>query len=365
MAAGDRVINNQEVYSVVEFLQTQEVELVPTLWVSGGHCCWPSSPRGMALHQAIKNGTEPDHNWDRWEVCTMFTTESYEEGCRKAKEAKMTSDLHSEAEACGQRPIRRKKKSVRLGPLGGLEGVDSEEDRPSPPSKKLSPAPIIQPPSTVPVTQPPNPPPTYTELTTTNSGPLAPTSFSEMLHTWKPGNEVPPELQTNINQGDTRSLLKEVLTKLDMVLDQQTTILRLLQHREAQGSVVEHIEGLPLQDLSQLLSLEQRLQNPDYKEKMVNYLGVTGGADLRDITWRVLKKTISNALARKLNWRGIDGKTSLASLQLREVIIVRRNPLAGVAAEAEVEGIMKRWLQLAADREGRRKRRLLAKENTS
>lgn len=42
---------------------------------------------------------------------------------------------------------------------------------------------------------------------------------------------------------------------------------------------------------------------------------------------------------------------------------VRRNPITGAAAEAEVEKVMKRWLQLAADRDGGRKRRLLAKEN--
>lgn len=56
-----------------------------------------------------------------------------------------------------------------------------------------------------------------------------------------------------------------------MVLDQQSTILRLLQLREDQGQLLNIEEGLlPLQDLPQLLSLEQRIQqSPDYKQKLV------------------------------------------------------------------------------------------------
>ena len=38
---------------------------------------------------------------------------------------------------------------------------------------------------------------------------------------------------------------------------------------------------------------------------------------------------------------------------------VRRNPLTANAAEADIEATMKRLLQLASDREGGRKRRML------
>ncbi|KAL0194917.1 hypothetical protein M9458_008489, partial [Cirrhinus mrigala] len=60
-------------------------------------------------------------------------------------------------------------------------------------------------------------------------------------------------------------LLREVLTKLEMVLDQQSTILRLLQLREDQGQLLDIEEGsLPLQNCPQLLSLEQKmLQSPE------------------------------------------------------------------------------------------------------
>ncbi|XP_052458993.1 uncharacterized protein LOC128017589 isoform X2 [Carassius gibelio] len=191
-----------------------------------------------------------------------------------------------------------------------------------------------------------------------------------MLQNWQPMDDVPPlrscqTFRIAPQQSSEPALLREVLTKLEMVLDQQTTILRLLQLREDQGQLLDIEEGLlPLQDLPRLLSLEQRIQqSPDYKQKLINWLGLIGGADVRDCTWRILKRLIANSLAKNLNWRGVNGKTSVATLQLREVVIgaVRRNPITANAAEMEVEGTIRRWLQLAADREGGRKRRLLEK----
>ncbi|XP_045903186.1 uncharacterized protein LOC123969648 [Micropterus dolomieu] len=255
-------------FHVVEFLETHEVELVPSLWVTDGQCCWPSALRGMTLHQAIKTGIAPDITWDRWEVRIMYSTVCYEEGRKKAKEAETLSDLQSDTEVSCKRPLRRK---------------------------------------------------------------------------------------------------TEVLTKLEMVLDQQNTILQLLQHHKTALPAVDIEEGLlPLQDLPHLLNIEQRLQQTaDFKIQMVNYLGLIGGTDVRDCTWRVLRQLFANNLAKQLNWRAVNGKMSLASLQLKDVVIdaVWRNPFTSSAAEKEVEGTMKRWLQLAADREGGRKRRLLSKEN--
>lgn len=61
-----------QIFKVVEFLQTREVELVPTLWVKDGQCFWPDSLRGMALHQAKKNSMAPNLSWDRWEIRNCF-----------------------------------------------------------------------------------------------------------------------------------------------------------------------------------------------------------------------------------------------------------------------------------------------------
>lgn len=358
-----------DMFKIVEFVESHEVELVPAIWVENGQCYWPNSLRGMALHLAIKNKTPPNCDWGSWEVRTMFSTDSYEEGRRKAKEAETWSDLQSDAEMSGQKPPRRKMKSVRIGPPGGCL-LDSEEESGPPPKQLLPPAPTVNLPVVIPNT-------TFTPVPITTfpaaAAPPPPPpqgSYTEMLQNWQPMDDVPPlrscqTFRIAPQQSSEPALLREVLTKLEMVLDQQTTILRLLQLREDQGQLLDIEEGLlPLQDLPRLLSLEQRIQqSPDYKQKLINWLGLIGGADVRDCTWRILKRLIANSLAKNLNWRGVNGKTSVATLQLREVVIgaVRRNPITANAAEMEVEGTIRRWLQLAADREGGRKRRLLEK----
>lgn len=53
----------------------------------------------------------------------------------------------------------------------------------------------------------------------------------------------------------------------------------------------------------------------------VNYLGLIGGTDVCDCTWRVLRRLFANNLAKQLSWSGVDGKMSLASLQLKDVVI--------------------------------------------
>ncbi|XP_062335869.1 uncharacterized protein LOC134035056 isoform X2 [Osmerus eperlanus] len=82
-------------------------------------------------------------------------------------------------------------------------------------------------------------------------------SFSELLSNWEPINSTlvpgPPQ------QSAEPAILREVLTKLEMVLDQQSQILRLLQHREVQVQPGNIEEGL----LPQLLSLEEKLLSPE------------------------------------------------------------------------------------------------------
>ncbi|XP_064806415.1 uncharacterized protein LOC135523574 isoform X2 [Oncorhynchus masou masou] len=150
-------------------------------------------------------------------------------------------------------------------------------------------------------------------------------------------------------------LIREMLTKQEMILEQQTLILRLLQTAQQNGAEYA-IEGglLPLKDQQSLQRLEIDLQGADFKLKLINHLSLVGGCDVKDVVWRLMRHTISNALAKNMN-----RKISLGSLRLREVLIavVRKNPLTSKASESDVESVMKKWLQLAAYREGGRRRR--------
>ncbi len=37
--------------------------------------------------------------------------------------------------------------------------------------------------------------------------------------------------------------------------------------------------------------------------------------------WRTMHRTISNDLAKSINWRGVNGKISLAALKIKDVVI--------------------------------------------
>lgn len=130
--------------------------------------------------------------------------------------------------------------------------------------------------------------------------------------------------------------------------------------QEKKMSQFEIDEGLqPVKDQQGLQSLESQLQESDFRSKLIKHLSLIGGSDVKDTVWRLMKHLITNTLAKDTNWRGVNGKTSMASLHLKTAVIaaVRKNPLTSRASEREVEMFMKRWLQLSADREGGRRRR--------
>ncbi|KAG1930482.1 hypothetical protein F2P79_022248 [Pimephales promelas] len=120
-------------------------------------------------------------------------------------------------------------------------------------------------------------------------------------------------------------------------------------------------DRLPIKNVESLQCLEAELKmNPDAKSELTTFLGLVGGFDLKDTVWRVLKATFTTAVARVMNWRGVNGKIGVHSLVLKEVVIgaVRQNPLTGKASNKDIEFNIIKWLHLAGDREGGRRERL-------
>ncbi|XP_048828365.1 uncharacterized protein LOC125705993 [Brienomyrus brachyistius] len=414
-------------FKIVEFKETNEVELVPGVWVKDGVCHWPPY-KGKQLDSAIKHQVTPDHSWIQWEVRVMFITESYEEGRRKLREAEQRSDLQSEAEESGKKKRRKMPSSRLLDATNGASSESEEEaglqqsDRRLPEAPPISQVKILTPlqtantgsRSTIPwLKNPPLPlemmwqptdalrgehdlnknradlfssPPPHPEPSKVQKSwiPSEVNQFhQDHAKTWTPPSQLqrtpaevpqfpqgwansftqqqslqqPPRVWSN--QTSSEALIREVLTKQEMILEQQTFILRLLQARQnTQDCEIE--EGLlPVHDIEALQNVEVQLSNGEFKERLMNHLSLIGGCDIKDAVWRLMRKTISNSLARNMNWKGLNGKTSFAALRLKDVMIaaVRKNPLMSKATDHDVESVMKRWLQLALDREGGRKRR--------
>ncbi|XP_023696454.1 uncharacterized protein [Paramormyrops kingsleyae] len=348
-------------YRVVEFEGTHEVELVPGVWVKEGACWWPPF-RGKQLVNAIKQQILPETNWTQYNVRQMFETDNFEQGRRKVREAELHSDLQSEVDDLNQRKQRRIMPSRRLSAAAYQSASDSDEERGG--SRGL-----------------PEAPPISTKFFTTLQPVLdlaGPHHYQDVRpqQTSLPQHSAPPSVCQSNGQSlwshyspqqlpmatneTCEAVMKEILTKQEMILEQQSLILKLLQAQ--QQTPTDNIEEglLPLKDLEALHALEGQLHSLDMREKLINHLGLTGGNNTKETVWRIMKRTLGNSLAKTINWRGLNGKTSFASLQLKDVITaaVRKNPLTKHTTNNEAENVMKRWLQLSSDREGGRKRRM-------
>lgn len=60
-------------FYIVEFLATQEVEVVPAVWVQDETCQWPAHYRSDELLKAIRSEEKPGHTWDAYNVRILYT----------------------------------------------------------------------------------------------------------------------------------------------------------------------------------------------------------------------------------------------------------------------------------------------------
>ncbi|KAL1006947.1 hypothetical protein UPYG_G00079520 [Umbra pygmaea] len=268
-------------YKVVEFKKrgqngVVEVESVPGEWVKEGVCMWPTF-KGKALETALKLRVAPGPDWIPLEIKLLCTTDSYEEGRRKAREAEKMSDVQSEAEEQGVK--RRRKMQRRRIQEDSDTGSEEEAGRTMQPDG-LSAAPLIS-------------QPTYTTLEPRQG------QFTIPARPWLPSpspqEDIPRSPQLHHGEmgshiGHTRppprvpaSLIQEILTKLEMVLEQQTLILRLIQPSQQNAAEYAMEDGLlPLMDQQGLQRLETDLLEAEFKVKLINHLSLIGGCNLKD-----------------------------------------------------------------------------------
>ncbi|XP_026106438.1 uncharacterized protein LOC113078330 [Carassius auratus] len=212
---------------------------------------------------------------------------------------------------------------------------------------------------------------TETLLSQANVEVRRPAHKSKEIHKKKhsePSTLPQPHQTTDIEQTSSHQifLLRNILTKQEMLMDQMRIIMKTLQCMQSSQETEIGLDRnlLPLKDLTSLQSMEGNLRStPDLHKQLVNTLALKGGADVQESVWRIMHGLFTNSLARKVNMRGLNGKISFLRLQIRDVVIaaVRRNRLTSDATEKDIDSTVKRWLYLAPDRDGGRKERMKSK----
>ncbi|KAK5918302.1 hypothetical protein CgunFtcFv8_027858 [Champsocephalus gunnari] len=99
-------------FHIVEFLETQEVEVVPALWVADDTCQWPAHYKHDDLIKAIRNEEQPEHIWDAFSVQILYRAANYKTARLKLPQAETHTDLQTAEEE--EEDVLPKKKRKRL-----------------------------------------------------------------------------------------------------------------------------------------------------------------------------------------------------------------------------------------------------------
>lgn len=123
-------------YHIVSFAGTEEVEVVPVIWVKNGVCLWPPY-EGERIQRAAKCLEQPQESWSANKVTIMYTANNYSEACRKLPLAEQQTDLQSVSRRPPNRKIKRNRRQ--------LDDYNSDEEATTPLKNNLQQAPQIQP----------------------------------------------------------------------------------------------------------------------------------------------------------------------------------------------------------------------------
>ncbi|XP_067274662.1 uncharacterized protein [Pseudorasbora parva] len=356
-------------YHIVIFETTNEVEVVPQNWVRDNVCMWPPY-RYEDRVKAIKSMVKPGPSWTPYKIRIIFTRETYDEARQKLPEA----EIHTDLTDVDSPPVRRKRQIKRARYFDESETED-EAILPLPAAPDVQISPFKE----------------STSRAENNSQPLARKEAETMNSTSRARNYSQPLARKEAEKSNSTSRaenysqplarkeaetmnssshtdfseawIRKILANQEMIKEQMGTLVKLVYDLKklstADDSPTLDSSCFPLSSFQQLQVIEGQLQQEDYKTAVINTLALRGGTTVKESVWRILSFLLTNDMARQMNWRGINGKAAFRDASLKTVInaAVRRNRLTATATDQEIEQWVKRWLQLATDRDGGRRAR--------
>lgn len=351
-------------WTVVVFEPTKEeehesVQAVPSKWIEGDQCFWPSLP-AEKLNVAIRK-CHFNTCWPRHKVRTLrnSTFNDYALARKKAKKAELTSDLGTDDED----EFTPKKRTIK--PLHYLSDSDSD-DVVTPKQKKLFKLPL--PPKiqrtgdiyenldTMQMTSNKHQydfeeaftkeneelfkPPTTTRYSTSNQN-LSAAKDSQ--------NKVYCDCKKDIYF--IKNLLVEVNGKLDHILLLQSS---REEPSEREGDILSKVEvSFPIKTEDDLRKLEAFLEDKSNFSSVVNYLSKFGGVNLTEFLRRCLQPTLSDDIALLYSLKGRKQKEQFDTLQLCRAVVEAAELTKLAKNKKETELAIGAWLRRAQERKRR------------
>ncbi|XP_065944360.1 uncharacterized protein [Magallana gigas] len=338
-------------YAVVEFTAVNEVEVVPTNWLTGGEkqCYWPNRFKAGKLSLAVKNAVAPSHEFKPLAVRVLYKG-SYDQARRKLALAELTSDLQTDDENTTSKRVACPNPRCE----SGTEESEEEEDVSSRPKKaRKSPPPPPPPPPVISLQIPTTP---RSSERTGACPSVAPSCLSPLPATGGSASATPstsgssalPSLfdKTPDRNIGASAIDRKLLTQIEEIkvkVNLNTKLLHALMRK------IDNIGSSCTEDNTELLDqtfplatrqdihyLESRLDE-ELKGNLIKILSGIGGETLKATVRRLLTYMIKNDLAKQINWKGKGDKIAFTTLKLKDLLI--------------------KWFRYAADREGGRKLR--------
>ncbi|KAL6455355.1 hypothetical protein MHYP_G00362060 [Metynnis hypsauchen] len=236
----------EEMFHIVIFESTNELEVVPEMWVKKNTCLWPPYKRDEIV-KAVISQEPPGALWVPYKVRTILSKATYEEARVKLPEAERFTDLTDSEDS----PHKRKRRRLKKNPFV-QDDEESDDERQETSSL-------------------PSPPRTGTAKMLPHLSPL----LSRSLNAGKSGNE-----RTAISE----SVIRKFLTNQEIIKEQMGILVKLVY--ELKGNTEESPslppESLPIATLKDLQVLEGQLQDQEFKKTLSDLcIKPTGGGSFQ------------------------------------------------------------------------------------
>ncbi|KAK4886188.1 hypothetical protein RN001_002459 [Aquatica leii] len=321
-------------WTIVSFIEDNSVEAVPSHWIQGGLCHWPSFAKDKLLYAIRKceplNTCWPTH---RVKVFRNATFDDYGKARLKTITAEETSDLNTDREETKRKRIQKV--------LSSSESDLSDTILPSPPKQKKTRQDIKSSYSNVDETQ------SSTvqidviqgELIEKENQNVACTVCVEKDKYLKTLAE-----QVHIIRGVTVDIIAEVKEIKKQINSGNT------QEQKVTFAMKFPNTYFPITSDEQFDSLEQLLNIEDDMQLLVEQISKIGGTNIYNFVKRVLSTLITNEMALKYSWLGRKGKKAFSKLNMAKLVIDAGERVGLVRNRSDAEVAIQTWLKRASDR---------------
>ncbi|XP_019884176.2 uncharacterized protein LOC105254819 isoform X2 [Camponotus floridanus] len=354
----------EQTWTVIQFEEDCSVEAVPSTWIQGQFCHWPTYSQEK-LMTAIRKHESLNTRWPCYKIRNFrnSTFEDYSKARSKARTAEVTSDLNSEIE---ENPKRK-----RIQKMFTSSEEDNNEDLET---SLLSQPPILQ---------------TKTKIKQNNFSSLNKASstslnvnqstYDESSYNTENNNSILSEnvdssryyettpVSTPCSSACSKKTAKNLVAQnylirsivIDILSEVKEIKLQLKTNsQETSTKEKEEIISIfnnkdvhfPLKTEKDLQTVELILENDDEITKAMNELIQIGGNNGYEFIRRALSMMLTNEIADKYSFFGRKKKKSFCNLNICKLLISASQKGRYCETTKEAEKFIQGWLRRAAER---------------